>query len=78
MARLTSAATSRHTGSTCKVLAILGDKVLRWEPHFARMYEGRVGRRTRAIREALEGTLPLKAECCQMSVYSSPRVCTAS
>lgn len=78
MARLTSAATSIHVGSTRSVLAILGDTELRWEPHLARIYDGRVGRRTRAIRAALEGTLPLNADCCQISVYSSPRVCTAS
>ena len=78
MARLTSAATSRHVGSMRSALATPGDREPRWEPHFARMYEGRAGTRTRAIRDALEGTSPLNAECCQISVYSSPRVCTAS
>lgn len=35
-------------------------------------------KRISAIRATLDGACPLLADCSQMSVYSSPRVCTAA
>jgi hypothetical protein len=78
MARFISATTSNVSGRQRKMGASTGDPEDALDPHREIRYEGKVGRRMRAARILYEGSLLVDADCCHMSVYSSPRVWMAA
>ena len=77
MARLTSVSTSSVVGNPRSNFCS-SDPGGREEPYFEARYPGNVGRRTKAARIRVDGTRSVRAECCQIPVYSSPSVCVAS